>query len=226
MTEYKLKTRSNGSLVCGEKQPVLTTFAKLCNHCFTEKVKIWRICALFIIFVTTVITALSCSNTQTMADRLRAIHRGIWVSTSGAYTVWTDTHYFVLSASGDKTSTNIYLGASQVLYTDKGIARKQNLRLRQIGERDRNLTADYSIFRESSAGGIELAPLEIDEKLFNPEKCVVKGGVIYDAIAEVTDEYILISSCNGDKIRIYEDNRLVYLPASGGEHWSYRIESF
>ncbi|MBU0742357.1 hypothetical protein KKG45_09705 [bacterium] len=166
----------------------------------------------------------SCSRTPTTGERLRAMRAGVWVSEGGAYTIWTDSHYFVVSAAGDSASANIYCGASQVCYTDRGIARKQNLRLRQVGAGGPEIVLDYSMFREGSESAVEEVPLQIDESLFSPGKCVIESGVIYDSVAEVTEEYILLSTCNGDKDKIFNDGRSVYMPSDGGESWWYRIE--
>lgn len=165
----------------------------------------------------------SCATTPTLSERLRTMRTGVWLNASGVYTVWTDEHYFVVSASGDGSSTNVYCGASQIRFTDKGIARKQNVRLRQRGMGDPTIFTDESAFRKA-ADGVEELPLKIDTGMFDPTTCVTEGGVIYDSISEVTGEYILLTTCDGDREKIFNDGRTVYLPASGGEYWSYRIE--
>jgi len=170
-------------------------------------------------------TVLSCSRTPTTGERLRSMRSGVWISDGGAYTVWTDSHYFVVSAAGDSVTANIYCGGSQVCYTDHGIARKQSLRLRQVASNGPKITLDYSMFREGPTATPEEVPLQIDESLFRPGTCVIEGGVIYDSITEETEEYILLSTCNGDQMKIFNDGRSVYLPAGGGESWSFRIES-
>ncbi len=48
--------------------------------------------------------------------------------------------------------------------------------------------------------------------------------MIYDAVTEVTDEYILLATCNGDSEKIFANGVSVYMPASGGEFYSYRVE--
>lgn len=168
----------------------------------------------------------SCARTATTGERLQSMFAGVWVSDGGAYTIWTDSHYFVVSAVGDSSSANIYCGASQVRFTDKGIARKQNLRLRQIGSGSPQIVLDYSMFEDGPDSSVMEAPLEIDESLFKWGTCVIKGGVIYDSVVEETEEYILLSTCNGDKEKVFHDGRLVYMPANGRESWSFRIESF
>jgi len=70
------------------------------------------------------------------------------------------------------------------------------------------------------------APMDIDANLFSPGTCNVKDGIIYDSITEATDSYILLSSCNGDKEKIFSNGVSVYLPAGGGEAYAYRIERF
>jgi hypothetical protein len=200
-------------------------FPALQPHRYAMEVKMRR-ATLALLLVTAGLVVLACSHPPTTADRLRAIRAGVWISTGGAYTVWTDSHYLVVSASGESLSTNIYCGASQVRYTDQGIARKQNLRLRQLGTEKPSITLDYSMFTEGAGSTIEEVPLTIDEALFEPGTCVIEGGVIYDSICEKTEDYILLSSCNGDQEKIFDDGRAVYLPAGGGEVWSYRIDSW
>ena len=51
-------------------------------------------------------------------------------------------------------------------------------------------------------------------------------GIIYDSVTEVTDEYILLATCNGDKEKIFSNGTSAYLPAGGGEFYSLRIENF
>ena len=69
-------------------------------------------------------------------------------------------------------------------------------------------------------------PLEIDTTQFAPNTCNIKDGIIYDSITEETDEYILLTTCNGDKEKIFSNGTAAYLPAGGGEFYSIRIESF
>ena len=180
---------------------------------------------LFASIAAAVLFGVSCAKTESTAERLREMRVGVWVTTGGVYTVWTDQHYFVVSATGDSASTNIYCGASQVAFTDFGIARKQNMRLRQMGQNRPIIFNDYSVFREGSESSIEEIPLEIDTALFNPSTCVIENGVIYDSILEMTEEYILLATCDGDREKIFSNGRAVYLPSGGGEHWSFRIES-
>jgi len=161
----------------------------------------------------------------TRADDLRSKlaewRTGVWISGGGTYTVYTDTHYFVLSFEGDTSSANLYFGVSQLAFHDKGMARKQVLRIRQLPGRDMK-SFRKSIFEENRAE----TPLEIDTSLFIPGTCTIKDGVIYDAIMEVTDEYILLSTCNGDQEKIFANGVSVYLPRGGGEFYAYRVERF
>jgi len=68
--------------------------------------------------------------------------------------------------------------------------------------------------------------MEINSTLFSPGVCNVVDGIIYDSITEATDAYILLSTCNGDKEKIFAKGVSVYLPAGGGEAYAYRIEQF
>lgn len=181
----------------------------------------WGIVIVFILCL-----GFSCSSPQTTKDRLIEWQRGVWISTGGAYSIWTDTHYFVIQAAGDSTEANIYCGSSRVRFTDKGIARHQNLRVRQTPSSGLLLHGDYSMFLENDAGGLFEKPLQIDMALFTPEECKVVDGVIYDAVAEEADDYILLSSCNGDQIKLFDNGRSLYISSDGNEHWSYRIESW
>ena len=61
---------------------------------------------------------------------------------------------------------------------------------------------------------------------FQPGKCNIHEGIIYDSLAEETDDYILLATCNGDKEKIFSDGRSVYMPADGGEFWAHRIEAW
>lgn len=168
----------------------------------------------------------SCSSPPTTEDKLREWYRGVWLSDSGTYTVWTDTHYFVVSAVGDSARANIYCGSSQVRFTDKGIARRQNVRLRQLPGKAREIFNDFSMYAEGDDGSVVEAPLEIDMNLFEAGTCNIVEGVIYDSLTEETADYIFLSSCQGDRIKLFSDGRSVYMPAGGGESWSYRIESW
>ena len=178
-----------------------------------------------VIVALSLLSLVSCSTTPKTGERLRSMRTGVWLSSGGVYTVWTNDHYFVVSAMGDSTSTNIYCGASQVQFTDHGIARKQNVRLRQIGLSAPTIFTDLEAFRQGANASIEEIPMHIDPALFDPTTCVVEDGVIYDSISEETADYILLSTCNGDREKIFDDGRSVYLPATGGEYWSYRIET-
>ena len=181
---------------------------------------------IFVIIVLILCIGLSCASPPSTKDKLLEWQRGVWITTGGAYTIWTNTHYFVVQASGDTSKANIYCGSSRVRFTDKGVARHQNLRIRQAQNTALLITGDYSMFSESDAGGLLEAPLIIDMTMFTPDECNVVEGVIYDAVSEETDEYILLSSCNGDQIKLFNDGRSLYISSDGTEHWSYRIESW
>ena len=85
---------------------------------------------------------------------------------------------------------------------------------------------DFSMYTEGKSCGVEEAPLEIDRSLFKPGVCNIVEGVIYDSVTEETSEYILLSSCNGDQIKLFSDGRSLYRSADGHESWSWRIESW
>jgi hypothetical protein len=171
--------------------------------------------------------ALSCSappieeETQTsVKDKLSEWRKGVWLLGDGSYAIYTDTHYFVVMVSGDSAAPNIYCGASQVVYHEKGMARKQIIRVRQLPG------GDLVTFKENVLGHNAEIPLEIDTTQFAPNTCNIRDGIIYDSITEVTDEHILLATCNGDKEKIFSDGTAAYLPADGGEFYSLRIESF
>jgi hypothetical protein len=144
-------------------------------------------------------------------DRLAEWRQGVWITGTGTYTIWTDSHYFVVSYEGDSASPNIYVGASQVRFHEKGIARKQTLRHRQMPSGDKE-TYRKTAFQPDHTE----APMLFDSNIID--------GVIYDAVIEATDEYILLATCNGDKEKIFSNGVSVYLPAGGGEYYSYRVE--
>ncbi|MCX6640797.1 MAG: hypothetical protein NTW14_09995 [bacterium] len=172
---------------------------------------------LLILFSATI--ALTAEPPTDKEGKLAQYRQGVWIMPDGSYAVYTDSHYFVLFASGDSTSANVYCGASQVRYHEKGMARKQVLRIRQ------NPGQELTFFKESAyldAGKEQ--PMQIDPALFAPGSCNVKDGIIYDSITEIGSDYILLSSCNGDQEKIYRGGISVYLPAGGGEFYSYRIE--
>ena len=154
-------------------------------------------------------------------DSLREWRKGVWLLPDGSFTIYTDTHYFVLVASGDSSAPNVYCGASQVRYHAKGMARKQVLRLRQLPGQPATFFKE-NVFRP---GNTEV-PMDINPNLFSPGTCNIKDGVIYDSITESTNSYILLSTCNGDKEKIFSNGISVYLPAGGGEAYAYRIEQF
>jgi hypothetical protein len=152
------------------------------------------------------------------SDKLREWRKGVWISGDGTYTVYTDEHYFVVSVEGDSARPNLYCGASQVKFHRRGMARQQVLRLRQ-SPGGAMQTFSRFVFQPDHSE----APLVVDTTLFVPGTCTISDGVIYDAVTEVTGEYILLSTCNGDKEKIFSNGVAVYLPADGGEFYSYRI---
>jgi hypothetical protein len=159
--------------------------------------------------------------TMTTQDKLRNWRTGVWLLADGSYAIYTDSHYFVVSVSGDSLRTNLYCGGSMIRFTEKGIARAQKIRIRQMPG------GPLRVFKDPErlpATGPEL--LEFDPTLFQPGTCNIADGVIYDSVTEVTDNYILLATCNGDKEKIFSDGRSVYLPAEGGEYWANRIEVF
>jgi hypothetical protein len=139
----------------------------------------------------------------------------------GSYAIYTDDHYFVVSASGEGAEANVYCGGSQIEITDKGMARKQSLRIRKSPGGDLTLWKIPDAPSEVKEPGFEL-----DMALFEPGTCNTHDGVIYDSVTEETSEYILLATCNGDREKIFSDGRSVYLPAGGGEFWAHRIESW
>jgi hypothetical protein len=161
------------------------------------------------------------ANALTTEQKLQQWRRGVWLLADGSYTIYTDAHYFVVTASGDSAQANIYCGGSQIRITEKGIARRQTLRIRKLPG------GDFTFFKERRfTTGQDSAALKIDMSLFQPGTCNVRDHIIYDSVTEETDEYILLSTCNGDKEKIFSDGRSVYLPLSGGEYWAHRIESW
>ena len=157
----------------------------------------------------------------TNVEKLRAWQRGVWISGNGTYTVYTNDHYFVVSFEGDSARPNLYFGASQLGFYEKGMTRCQTIRLRQVpgGE-----SAPWK--RDGFIQDNDEVLVPVDTTLFDPKSCITQDGVIYDAIIESTDTYLLLATCGGDKIRLMNDGRSAYLPASGGEFWSYRVETY
>ncbi|MEW5796228.1 MAG: hypothetical protein AB1772_07680 [Candidatus Zixiibacteriota bacterium] len=154
-----------------------------------------------------------------MKTRLETWRQGVWISGTATYTIYTDKHYFVISDEGDSSAPNLYVGASQVVFHEKGTARRQLMRLRRLPD------GALNAFREIDfAADHEEPSMEIDTTLFVPGTCTIKDGIIYDAVTEVTDTSILLSTCNGDTEVIYSNGVSVYMPAGGGEFYSYRIE--
>jgi hypothetical protein len=153
-------------------------------------------------------------------SKLAEWRKGVWLLGDGSYAIYTDTHYFVVMVSGDTSAPNIYCGASQVKFHRKGMARKQVIRVRQLPG------GELMTFKENVLGQNAEIPLEIDTTLFAPNTCNIKDGIIYDSITEETDEYILLTTCNGDHEKIFSNGTAAYLPAGGGEFYSIRIETF
>ena len=153
-------------------------------------------------------------------EKLAEWRKGVWLLGDGSYAIYTDTHYFVVMVSGDTSAPNIYCGASQVKFHEKGMARKQVIRVRQLPG------GDLVTFKENVLGHNAEIPLEIDTTQFAPNACSIVDGIIYDSVTEVTDEYILLATCNGDKEKIFSNGTSAYLPAGGGEFCSLRIENF
>ena len=171
--------------------------------------------------------ALSCSappveekTESTVKDNLAEWRKGVWLLGDGSYAIYTDTHYFVVMVSGDSAAPNLYCGASQVKFHEKGMARKQVIRVRQLPG------GDLMTFKENILGHNTEIPLEIDSTQFASNTCNIVDGIIYDSVTEVTDEYILLATCNGDKEKIFSNGTAAYLPAGGGEFYSLRIEEF
>jgi hypothetical protein len=175
-----------------------------------------------IIIAATLIFLSACADHSVDRDvrsRLAEWRKGVWISGEATYTIYTDSHYFVISFEGDTAAPNLYVGASQIAFHEKGIARRQLVRLRQYpgmsltSFRDVNFAADN-----------EEPPLHFDTALFVPGTCNIKDGVIYDAVTETTDTSILLSTCNGDREIIYSNGISAYLPAEGGQFYSFRVE--
>ena len=101
------------------------------------------------------------------------------------------------------------------------MARKQIIRVRQLPG------GKLSFFKEPLIQPDHTeTPMEIDTSLFAPNTCNIADGIIYDSITEITDEYVLLTTCNGDHEKIFSNGVSLYLPAGGGEAYSYRIENF
>jgi hypothetical protein len=180
----------------------------------------YKWCSILIIVIFMLLVA-SCSSTPVdTKTKLAEWRKGVWLAEDGSYTIYTDTHYFVVMASGDSSSANIYCGASQVRYHNKGMARKQVIRVRQFPG------SALTWFKENVLGHNAEIALEIDTTQFAPNTCNIKDKIIYDSITEITKDYILLSTCNGDKEKIFSNGVSVYLPKDGGEFYSLRIERF
>ena len=88
--------------------------------------------------------AFSSSGESDLAATLAEWRKGVWILQDGSYAVYTDNHYFVLVVSAMVTTANIYCGASQVRFHDKGMARRQVHRVLGRGsqEQRRSLGSD------------------------------------------------------------------------------------
>jgi len=166
-------------------------------------------------------SALDAGQPGNAAEKLRSWQVGVWLSPGGTYTVWTETHYFVVQGGVIGDSANIYCGASQIAFTDKGVARKQIVRVRKTPGQD--LYANTGDYFDSL--GME-QPLVIDESKFKPGTCAYDKGILYDSIDSVGADFILMSTCGGDKIKLFSNGVSLYLPASGGEAKSVRVEGW
>jgi hypothetical protein len=178
--------------------------------------------SMIFIIVISLLFLFSCSSYHPdNGHKLAEWRKGVWLSGDGTFTIYTATHYFVIMASGDTSSANIYCGASQIEYHNKGMARKQVLRVRQLPGGKMFLFNEVKVQPDNTE-----APMKIDTTQFAPNTCNIKDGIIYDSITEVTKDYILISTCNGDREKIFSNGVSVYLPKDGGGFYSYRIERF
>jgi hypothetical protein len=195
----------------------------------SDKIGIWisnmkkRIISV-LIAISAVMAVLGCgSPTEVESTRSKLIEwrTGVWLSDGGTYTIYTPKHYFVLSVTGDTSNANLYYGCSQVSYHEKGMTRYQVQRLRKFPGGNLTMYSENTL----TDGNTETS-YSPDTGLFDPEKCVIQDGVIYDAVIEITDDYILLATCNGDREKIYNNGTSVYLPAGGGEYYSYRVEEF
>ena len=178
--------------------------------------------SMFPLVISFLLIFFSCSTPPSdVKTKLAEWRKGVWVLPDGSYTIFTDTHYFVLSASGDTSSPNIYCGASQIQFHNKGMARKQVIRFRQFPGRKLDFFVEAILQSDTTE-----VPLKMDTTQFAPNTCNIKDGIIYDSITEVKDNYILLTTCNGDHEKIYSNGVSVYLPAGGGEFYAFRIERF
>lgn len=178
-----------------------------------------RLAGTLAVIAIVIICLSSITTAQDTEGRLSQWLKGVWLSGNGTYSIYTDNHYFVVSVEGDSSNANVYCGASQIVFSDQGMARRQVMRLRQVPG------GDLLSFRESDfLDGMTEKPLAIDTALFKPGICNIKDGVIYDSITEVGKDFILLATCNGDRIKVYANGVYEYLPSGGGSFKSYRIE--
>jgi hypothetical protein len=133
---------------------------------------------------------------MTIAERIRTWCKGVWSDGENSFTIWTDSYYFVISAS--PTGENIYCGAAEVRYTDEGIETRQTVRVRRPPK------GELFIFAET------------DKQTAQP---------ILHRVAEVGEDFILFDSCAGDRFRLQADGVDVYMPAFGNDVIWRRIES-
>ena len=132
---------------------------------------------------------------MSIAERMKEWQKGVWTCGPGSFAVWTDRHYFVVSASPD--GDNVYCGRAEVRYTDEGIETHQTVRVRQ------------------QPGGSLQTFVETSETPAQP---------ILHRVAEVGEDFVLFESCGGDRFRLRADGVEVYLPAQGGEVIWQRLE--
>ncbi|MBK7142099.1 MAG: hypothetical protein IPH75_08470 [bacterium] len=142
--------------------------------------------------------------------------KGVWLFENSSYMVITDSHYFVITASGDTSNPLIYCAASQLAFTPKGLVHTERLFAAHRPEGENELFRATQTDRE--------LPLSVDTAKFVAEKSEVVNDVWYDAIIELTDDYVLLSTNNGDKAKFFKDGRAVYMPKAGGEFISRKVE--
>ncbi len=179
---------------------------------------------LFLLATVVLPMSISCSSPppdETTGDKLRRWRRGVWQLSDGSYAIYTDAHYFVVSASGDSVRQNVYCGGSRIAITDKGMAREQRLRVRMVPGGELRISKDAPLSIAEAR-----ASLQVDLSLFQPGTCNIEEGIIYDSVTEVSDTCIVLATCNGDREKIFSDGRSAYMPATGGEYWARRIESW
>jgi hypothetical protein len=164
--------------------------------------------------------AIAPENPLSIRTKLMEWRTGVWIN-SGGYSIYTSTHYFIISANGNPKSPDAYCGASQLAFTDKGIAWQQNIRVRLSPISSPQIDFAPLVNKQNQ----EL-PMTIDQNQFRTKTCHSNNYILYSPVTEITENGITLQMCNGDSEKIFSDGRSVYLPAGGGEIWSYRIEKF